>query len=85
MGRLGGQVIDKSTNGDFELSGNGGGSPPHAPLHVALGEEGLEERVLGLEHHGGEIAFKRVRVLRHETVHGVSDGTRIVFYPRKLK
>ena len=51
MSRLGGEVIDKSTNGDFELGGHGGGSSPHRPLHVALGEEGLEERVLGLEHH----------------------------------
>ena len=51
MSRLGGEVIDKSTNGDFELGGDGGGSSPHRPLHVALGEEGLQERVLGLEHH----------------------------------
>ena len=81
MGRLRAQIIDKSTNGDFELSGNCSGSPTHASLHVPLGEEGLEERMLGLEHHGREIALQQVRVLRHEPVHGVSDRTRIVFYP----
>ena len=85
VGRLWGQIIDKSTNGDFELSGNGGGSAPHAPLHVALREEGLEERVLGLEHHRGEIALQQVWVLRHETLHGVRDRTRIVFYPEFWK
>ena len=31
--------------------------------------------------HRREIAFEQVRVLSHETVHGVSDRTRIVFYP----
>ena len=51
VGCLRAQIIDKSTNGDFELSGNCSGSPTHASLHVPLGEEGLEERVLGLEHH----------------------------------
>ena len=81
MGSLRAQIIDKSTDGDFELSGNCGGSASHASLHVPLREEGLEEGVLGLEHRGREIALQQVRVLRHEPVHGVSDRTRIVFYP----
>ena len=81
MGRLRAQIIDKSTNGDFELSGNRGGSPSHASLHVPLRKEGLEQRLLGLEHRGGELALEQVRVLRHEPLHGVGDRTRIVFYP----
>ena len=41
----------------------------------------LSSVILRLNPHRGEVAFEEVGVLCHEALHGVRDGTRVVFYP----